>query len=179
MPREEEVKKCTEMMEAEYEVKVRGLLGPDKDDDKSITILNRCVEWTPQGIRYEADPRHVEILLNEMELHGTKPSWVPVSKGANIDEDKGPHLDASQARKFRQLIARCNFLCHDRPDIQYSCKEAARGMSSPKKSDWDKLVRIVKYLKGKPRYAIMFRPQKEVHCINGYGDNDFAGEKDT
>ena len=52
-------------------------------------------------------------------------------------------------------------------------------MSSPKKSDWDKLVKIVKYLKGKPWYAIMLRPQKEVHCINGYGDSAFAGEKDT
>ena len=176
---DEELAKCSTMMSDEYDIKVRGKLGPDKADDKAITILNRCVTWTGQGIQYEADPRHVEILINEMEFHGVKPSLVPGSKSSSKDDENDPHLDASQATKFRQLIARCNFLCHDRPDIQYSCKEAARGMSSPKKSDWDKLVKIVKYLKGRPRYAIMFRPQKEVYCINGYGDSDFAGEKDT
>ena len=51
-----ELEKCSIMMKKEYEVKIIGKLGPDKGDDKSITILNRCVEWTPHGIQYEADP---------------------------------------------------------------------------------------------------------------------------
>ena len=47
---ETQLKMCIDMMKGEYEFKVRGLLGPDKNDDKSITILNRCVEWTADGI---------------------------------------------------------------------------------------------------------------------------------
>ena len=54
---------CTKMMQDQYEVKVRGRLGPDKHDDKSMTILNRCLEWKEDGIHYEADPRHAEILI--------------------------------------------------------------------------------------------------------------------
>ena len=34
---------CTEIMEKEYEVKVRGKLGPDKSHDKSMIILNRSI----------------------------------------------------------------------------------------------------------------------------------------
>ena len=49
------------MMSDEYDIKVRGQMGPDKTDDKAITILNRRVEWTSQEIQYEADPRHVKI----------------------------------------------------------------------------------------------------------------------
>ena len=154
-------------------------LGPDKGDDKAITILNRCVEWTPDGIQYEADPRHVEILINELDLHDTKPVATPGVKGAPIDDEKNAHLDQSQATKFRQLIARCNFLCQDRSDFQYACKEAARGMATPRKSDWDKMIRIVKYLKDEPRFVIMFKPQRDVYCINGYGDSDFAAEIET
>ena len=176
---EEELRKCTEMMKAEYEVKVRGLLGPDKDDDKSITILNRCVEWTPQGIRYEADPRHVEILVKQLDLANTKPVTTPGVKGAPIPEEEDSHLDPSSATQFRQLIARCNFLCHDRVDIQYAVKEAAKGMANPKKSDHMKLVRIAKYLKGRPRYVVLFRPQKDVDGINGYSDSDFAGDVES
>ena len=104
------------------------MLGPDKGDDKSITILNMCVKWTPKGIMYEADPRHVEILVAQLKLQDTKPVSTPGVKGAPLPDDQNPHLDPSNATNFRQLIARCNFLCHDRADIQYAVKEAARCM---------------------------------------------------
>ena len=176
---EEELVKCTQMMQNEYAIKVRGMLGPDPSEDKAITILNRCIKWTPQGIQYEADPRHVEILINGLDLQKIKSSTTPDSKGAHIDDDDNPHLDSAHATKFRQLIARCKYLCQNRPDIQYACKEAARGMANPRKADWEKIMKIAKYLKGRPRYVIFFRPQTNVYCINGYGDSDFAGEVST
>ena len=89
--------KCSTTMSDEYDIKVRGKLGPEKADNKAIAILNRCMEWTSQGIQCEANPRHVELLINEMEFHNTKPSLVPGSKEANIDDDKAPHLDASRS----------------------------------------------------------------------------------
>ena len=52
-------------------------------------------------------------------------------------------------------------------------------MANPRKADWDKLVRLAKYLKGKPRYVIMYVPQKDVYCINGFGDSDFAASSRT
>ena len=73
----------------------------------------------------------------------------PGVKGAHRQEDD-PHLDSSSATKFRQLIARRNFLCRDRVDIHYAVKEAAKGMANPKRSDQEKLARIAKYLKGRP-----------------------------
>ena len=175
----EERRKCTTMISMFYDIKVGGKLGPDKDDNNAVTILNRCVTWTKNGIIYEADSRHVEMLVNELGLHEAKPSSTPGSNMTMKDSDEDPHLDPSKATKFRQFIARCNFLCQDRPDIQYACKEAARGMAHPKQSDWLKMVRIAKYLKGKPRYAIMYKAQRDVHCINGFGDSDFAGEVET
>ena len=36
---------CQEAMQAEYEIKIRGKLGPDPTDDKEIRILNRCLQW--------------------------------------------------------------------------------------------------------------------------------------
>mgnify|MGYP003337478856 CR=1 FL=1 len=72
------------------------------------------------------------------------------------------------------MIARCNFIAQDRPDVQYAVKEAAKGMSSPKRSDWEKLVCIGKYLLDKPLYVIKFRAQKDVCTINAYGGHEFA-----
>ena len=33
-------------------------------------LLNRVIRWTETGIEYEADPRQVERLLEEIELEG-------------------------------------------------------------------------------------------------------------
>ena len=46
-----------------YEVKFRGRIGPSESDDKSIRILNRVTTWSDNGISYEADQRHAEIIV--------------------------------------------------------------------------------------------------------------------
>ena len=57
-----------------WTVDVRGILGPPsmKDVDHSIVILNRLVTWTDKGIEMEADPRHVDLLLQEVGCEGSK-----------------------------------------------------------------------------------------------------------
>ena len=51
-----------------FELKVRGRVGEGLDGSNDMRILNRIVEMKPDGITYEADPRHVEIMLNSMGL---------------------------------------------------------------------------------------------------------------
>ena len=166
------------MMKDEYEVKVRGLLGPDRHHEKKMTIPNRCIERKKNEIWYEANPRHAEILIRELGLKD-KSMKTPGIKTSLKEDDEDPHLDPMTSTKYRQMIARCNFIAQDRPDVQYAVKEAAKGMSSPKKSDWEKLMRIGRYLLGRPRYVIKFVAQKDVCAINAYGDSDFAADVKT
>ena len=39
------------------ETKIRGVISPEPNDDKSIRILSRVIEWTDRGIEYEAGQR--------------------------------------------------------------------------------------------------------------------------
>ena len=43
---------------------------------KAMTILNRIVEWTNAGIQYEADPRHVDLIIEELGLENANGSVV-------------------------------------------------------------------------------------------------------
>lgn len=174
-----ELQWCTEMMKAEYELEVRGLLGPDKKDEKTMTILYRCIEWKQDEIWYEADPRLAEILRRELGLKDKRPVATPGINTTVKEGEEDPHLDQEASTKYCQLITRCNFIAQDRPDVQYAVKEAARGMTSPKRSDREKLLRIGKNLLGTPRYVITFPAQKDVCTINAYGDHDFAGDSTT
>ena len=50
------------------QTKVKGRIGPGDNDLKTMRVLNRIVEWTPKGITYEADQRHVEIICQSLGL---------------------------------------------------------------------------------------------------------------
>ena len=68
-------------------------------------------------------------------------------EGYEFDED----LNAAEARLYRGVAARLNYMSPDRPDIGHAVKEAARSMSAPKASDLRRLRKIGKYLLGQPR----------------------------
>ena len=51
-----------------FALKRRGIIGPSNGDTKSIKILNRIVEWTENGILYEPDQPHAELLVRDMGL---------------------------------------------------------------------------------------------------------------
>ncbi len=97
-----------------------------------------------------------------------------------IEEDGGDELlDAAEARRYRAVTARLNYVASDRVDIQYAVKEASRAMSAPRKSHWGMLNKIGRYLKGKPRLVMQFPWQVQQSIITTFTDSDWAGCKRT
>jgi len=65
-------------IQAKWQVKVKGRLGPGPQDTKVIHVLNRLVEWREDGTHYEADQRHPDILVKTLSLDSNaKGSAVP------------------------------------------------------------------------------------------------------
>ena len=54
-----------------YDIKVRGRLGGNPGDVHEITILNRIVRWNGPVTEFEADPKHVAKLCEELGLDST------------------------------------------------------------------------------------------------------------
>ena len=105
-------------------VKLRATLGPGAADDTEVSILNRIVRWDAAGIEYEADPRHVEKLLRDMEMTGCKSLSSPGVKPRAEEAEKSSTLMIGDAiTKYRSGAARCNYLSVDRPDISFETKE--------------------------------------------------------
>ena len=144
-----ELKFVAEVFHNKNKTKVRGILGPDLHDMKAMTILNRIVEWTDAGIQYEADARHVDLIIEELGHESANGSDVTGSK-VDINETD-TELDHEDAYRFRSIAARLNFLAADRIDI-----EICRRMSSPCMSDWAKVRKLVRYLRKHPRQLLWF-----------------------
>ena len=60
----EGLSKCRQLIESAYECKVESI-GPAPDQDKELRVLGRMISYTPEGSRYEPDPRHVEAVLRD------------------------------------------------------------------------------------------------------------------
>ena len=62
-----------------------------------------------EGILYEPDPRHVEILVNELGIKDAKTVVSPGVKRAAVADEDNKHLEPAQATKFRQLMQDVTF----------------------------------------------------------------------
>ena len=159
-----------------FEIKDKGIMGPDSKDIKEVRLLNRIVAWDRDGIRIEADQRHAEILCRQLGLENSKGVDTPgVHESKEDDEQLQEYLSPDQATLYRGCAARCNFLSLDRPDIQFASKEISRGMARPTEGDLVRVKRLARYLKKYPRAAFTYKWQNPVTKLYGFSDTDWAG----
>jgi len=174
---EEHLKIVEDKFRSKYLTKIRGIIGPDPDDLKSIVMLNRVIEWSEIGINMEADQRHVELILKQLEMEDCRGSDI-VGSQVTLDENDAK-MGSEEVTQFRSLAARCNFLAADRIDMQFACKEVCRRMSGPCIGDWEMLKKMAKYMKAHPRLVVEFRFQEAPDAVQVYVDTDYAGCRRT
>ena len=62
-------------------------MGPEKDDDKEIKILNRIIRYTKNGLELEADLRHSELIISQLGLTEAKELSCPAADEVKRDDD--------------------------------------------------------------------------------------------
>ena len=81
-----DLKRMKADIETTYELKMQ-VLGQDNDDLQQARVLNRTRTWTKGGTSYEADPRHAEIVIDELGLKDAKGVATPGAKREGTTKD--------------------------------------------------------------------------------------------
>ena len=106
---------------------------------KEIRFLNRIIRWTPEGVEIEADPKHVETLVQEWGLQQAKVAQTPGTKMHKAEEQQREtekeEMGSSEATRFRRGVARVVYLAQDRLDLGFASKELAKRMARPRVGD--------------------------------------------
>ena len=180
-----------DLMKEWYVIKTRGILGPEPQDDKEITILNRKLRWSEGKITYEADPRIVENILRAMGLEsGSKGLDTPLVADTVAEvAAEDVELNAAEATRFRSIAALANYLALDRPDLQVAVSILCQKMSKPTQASWAKLKRVARYLKQHPVLQYEFvessgsgdgsRGGGGALRLDVYADSDWAGCRES
>ena len=72
----------------------------------------------------------------------------------------GQILSPAETTRYRALAATANFLAIDRGDIVYCAKELTRHKATSTTADWEKVVRLERYLKNRPRVRLWYKFQE-------------------
>ena len=168
-----EIEKC-------YTIKTQ-LFGPSSEHLKEVKSWNRIVAWDDlHGISYEADPRHVEIIVEQFGLGDSKCVATPgIKEEGRTQQNQDVLLDETEATKYRALVARCNLWSPDKPDIAFVAKELARSMPKPLRGDMTRFKRLGRYFVGKPRFKQWFQWRASQYKVLTYSDADRAVCKST
>ena len=132
-----------DVLAKEYELK-QAIAAPNSAC-RSVTVLGRVITVDDEGWQVEADPRHVEACVAELNLHAAKGVATPVATlheaglsaqqlkkirlelldPASVETipEEDALLDDSEHKTFMSIAARLNYLSLDRADIQFGVKE--------------------------------------------------------
>ncbi|CAK0876009.1 unnamed protein product [Prorocentrum cordatum] len=169
-------------LKTKFILKDRGVLGPAPTDAKEITCLNRVVRWRDrwsqggEAIEYEADPRHAQILHAQlgMDPRTTKSLSTP-GLSQKLTPEVERELNEHEAAEYRSVRMRLGYLALDRPEVQFTAKECARGMQMPTERHFRLLKRAGRFLIGAPRAIWKWGRQRAPTAMDIYSDTDWAG----
>jgi len=160
-----------------YELDLKARLRPQEGDTKTVRVLNIFLEWKHDGIYMEADPRHAEILIQQLDLGDTVPLAAPnerLNPQQLADEDM-KELDNQDASLCGTIVPRGNYLSTDRSDIRYEVEELARRMEKLRDVAYRRLIHFGRYLRGQERVVSKGGYQKNCNIIDVWSDTDRAG----
>ena len=155
------------------------MIGPKPDDQKELRILNRALRWCKDGLVFAANLRHGREVVDEMGLSKSKPVSSPATGDGTTRcrSDELKPLDDEEKRPHQRIVAKLNYLAHDRLDLKWATSCLASAVSSPSIGDM-RAKRVGRYLRRAPVAWQGFpfhdlRPEKLL-C---YTDADWASDK--
>ena len=123
--------------------------------------------------------KYIEDMVDDfsMKLNKTDVERTPAAEDL-FAEGKGETLDKTRAEEFHTVVAKGLFACkRARPDIHPTIAILCTRVQAPKESDWDKLVRLLKYCNG-TRKDILILSADDLHVIKWWVDASFAVHPD-
>jgi hypothetical protein len=138
--------------------------------------LGRRVKVETWGYSYEADPRHRELALEHFGFgEDTKVAGTNGDKEEKDEEWESESLNKEEAKKFRGVVARLNYLSGDCPDLQFGVKQCSREMANPTWGSWKSVKKVARYLVGRKRLVWQFKWQDYVGRAEVASDSDWGG----
>lgn len=122
-----------------------------------------------------------------MGLTGAKPVQTPIEQNVKFTskefDDKAEIIDPNgelfeEPEKYRRLIGKLLYLTMTRLDISYAVQTLSQFLNAPKKSHFEAVVRLVRYIKKAPGQGLLMSASSEEKLVT-YCDLDWTSCLET
>jgi hypothetical protein len=145
-----------------YRGKIHDYLGMQLDYSVQGKVKIGMIEYVSEMLK------HFPQTFKEYEV-----ATMPASN-ALFNKGQGRILHKERADMYHTMVAKALFLCkRARPDIEQTIAVLCTRVKEPNKADWNKLVRMMKYLNS-TRDLRLTLSADNLSCIKWYVDASFA-----
>ena len=124
------------------------MIGSKAGHQKELRILNCTLRWCKGGLVFAANLGHGREVIDELGLNKSKPVSSPATAdAARCQDDEFKPLDKEEKRLYQEVIAKFNYLAHDRLDLKCATSCLASAVSSPCIGDMRAAKRVGRYLR--------------------------------
>ena len=160
-----------------FKIRIGRRVGPLPHHAKRGVHLNRIIECNDEGYTWQADPKHVENLLEVLNMKDCSPAVTPGTKDTGKNERHAEKELIGEARQAMCSAAGiCQYLSADRKDIQFSAKEVMRHISKPCLLGLLKVKRLARFLKGHKTLVYVYKFQDKPEGVDVVVDANYADE---
>ncbi|KAK8933315.1 hypothetical protein KSP39_PZI015777 [Platanthera zijinensis] len=126
-------------------------------DDHSLFICQR---------KYTLD------LLSDLGMSNCGHVDFPLEPGEKSLHAESKPFDSPE--KYRRIVGKLNYLTMTRPNIACTVSKVSQFMAAPTVSQWESVLRIVRYVKKDPGLGISYKDRGHSN-LEAYSDSDWAG----
>jgi hypothetical protein len=157
--------------------RVYGKINVQRDD--VIDYLGMDFDYSKPGIVKISMPAMVDQVVEDLEV--TESIRTPAAIDLFHVDEKSPALSKDKSEKFHSIVAKLLYMAkRARPDILTSISFLTTRCTCSTDQDWNKLVRVGKYLHGTRELALSLTAVNENGItINSFIDASFASHKDA
>lgn len=118
---------------------------------------------------------YTQRLLYKFNMSDCNSVATPMDKGHDVEE--AGDINIGELVPYREAVGSLMYLViGTRPDIAYAVGVVSRCLDKPTRSDWKKVKRIFKYLKGTTHMGIVYKADHQPDILTAYSDADYAGD---
>ena len=123
---------------------------------------------------------YVKNMLKEFPVKFNDDGKITSTAGVDLfKEDVSKKLNEKERETFHTTVARGLFLCkRSRPDVQTAVSVLCSRVRAPGRKDWEKLVRMMKFLNNTRNDVLTLSAGKGLNCIEWYIDAAFGVHPD-
>ena len=86
-----------------FQIKIRGRLGEGCEGPQEMKMIHRIVTLDGDGLTYEADPRHCDLLMSSLDLTTSSSAYSPSVKPTDRDDHAQKHNEISSDQAIAEI----------------------------------------------------------------------------